>query len=106
MFCIGIVDRDYRITKDFIPGHAFKANHTCSCFLCSSDDMFKEVFSLGMQGGYKISPIIHSYLGFLIKSLIDMLVIALIILSLYGKNRNIIVLHQCCSNLILGAEGI
>jgi hypothetical protein len=106
VFCQSIIHSYKGIFECAIPGHGSQPDHTCGGLFCTADHAFRLLRALLMKGCNQVSSIIDGQIGFHVQGGTDLFVIRIIIHTAAGKCWYFIDHIECCSYVILGAEGI
>ena len=103
---VGVIDRDDGETQYAFFGHGAQADHAGRGFFGAADHAFERVLALGVQQGDQVGAVVHGDLGLVVDGGQDVAVISVVVLTLDGEDRNIVVAHQAGSNVVLGGERI
>ena len=102
----GVVDRHDGEQQHALLGHGAQANDSGGGFLGSSDHARGDLFAAGMKRVDQIGAVVHCHLGLMVERGGEVRVVALVVLSLDGVNRNAVVADQGGRDVILGGKRI
>ena len=106
MFGVGIVDRDDGEAQHAFLSHGAQANHAGGGFFSSADYADQRVFPLGVQHRDQVGAIVHRDMRLMIDGCHDVVVVAVTVLTLDGKYRNVVFAHQAGGYVILRGKRI
>ena len=106
MLGLGVVYGDDRVLKLVFGGHGGKPNNAGGGFLGAADDIGQQVRPLGVEQGQQVGAVVHGHLGLGVQGRFQVSVIGLVVFPLDGVGRDSVLFHQCCGNIVLGAQWV
>src|SRR5713101_6493436 len=101
-----IIHGDDRILQRAVLGHGAKADYASGGFFGSGDHVRDEVGALGQKHGYEVRAIIHGELRLVLERCAQVRIVGVVILTLDGESRNVVVAIEGGGNFVLRGKRI
>src|SRR5882762_4778731 len=101
-----IIHGDDRILQRAVLGHGAKADYAGGGFFGSGDHVRDEVGALGQKHGDEVRAIIHGELRFVLERCAQMRIVGVVILTLDGESRNVVVAIERGRDFVLRGKWI
>ena len=103
---IAVVHSDDRELQHAIGGHGLEPNHAGGRFFSRADQGLYQVGAVFENCRNQVGTIVHSDLRVVIERGLQVAVVGCIVFALDRKNRDFLIGHQRCRNIILGRERV
>ncbi len=106
MLGVGVVDGHDRITQHAFLGHGAQANHAGGRLFGAADYIRQFGRALGVQNRHQVGAVIHGELRPVIDRRHDVRIVAVVVLTLDGENRNVVIADETRGNVILSGQRV
>ena len=101
-----IIYGDHRELQLTLFGHRPQADDTCGSFFGTANNRVKQLLPALVNCANKVGAIVHRDVGLMVQGGPNVLVVGIVVLTLDGENRNLIVIDQSRSDIVLRAQRV